>query len=142
MDFKYLPYKFEPCLNSYKNELLFTGVTYYERFFIFEHFKKSLNQVLGFTVDKIELAFQSETLVCVWLFTTEKRLEELIGVFQSYYNESPQKVNLEYLALPTSNIQFYWADENYVIGLGYNPHIDQSFIFVSKKENNQYLIEG
>ena len=65
MHLKFLPYKLEPCLNQYKRQLLFVGITYYEKYVIFEHLTKSIDKVLGFDIERVELGFQEDKLVSV-----------------------------------------------------------------------------
>ncbi len=139
MHLKFLPYKLEPCLNNYKRELLFLGVSYYERYIIFEHLNKSINQVLGFDIERVELGFEVDKLVWVWLYIKESKLTELLDVFESYYGTKANKINLEFFSEPPNTMQYYWSNSRYLVGLGDNVYEDVCFVYVSLKKCNTYF---
>lgn len=111
MDLKFLPYKFEPWINNYKHELLFVGSTYYEKYNVFEHIKNQANNVLGFPVEKVELAFEEDKLVNVWLFTNENKMDELLDVLGVYFERKPISIDFDDFLKPYNGIQFYWGDD-------------------------------
>ncbi|MEO6228838.1 MAG: hypothetical protein ABJB11_08865 [Ferruginibacter sp.] len=141
MHLKFLPYKLEPCLNNYKRELLFIGVSYYERYIIFEHLNKNINQVLGFDIERVELGFEVDKLVWVWLYIKESKLVELVNVFESYYGTAPTKVNLEFFADPPNTMQYYWSNSQYLVGLGDNVYEDICYVYVTLKNCNLYFTQ-
>ena len=141
MHLKFLPYKLEPCLNNYKRELLFLGVSYYERYIIFEHLNKSIKQVLGFDIERVELGFEADKLVWVWLYIKENKLFELLDVFESYYGTKATKVNLEFFAEPPNTMQYYWSNSQYLVGLGDNVYDDICYVYVTLKRCNSYFTQ-
>lgn len=140
MDLKFLPYSLEVCINNYKRELLFLESTYYEKYKVFEHTKKVINTVLGFPVEKVELAFETDKLVGVWLFTSERKLEDLINVFESYYNVKATKIDLDGFVETHTGIQYFWGNIEYIVGLGIKPYNDKAYIYITLKHSNLYHI--
>ena len=141
MHLKFLPYKLEPCLNDYKRQLLFLGITYYEKYVIFEHLNKRIETVLGFNIERVELGFQEDKLVSVWLYIKESKLSELVNVFESYYGTTSTKVNLEFFNEPPNTMQFYWSNGQYLVGLGDNVYEDVCYVYVTLKNCNIYFTQ-
>jgi hypothetical protein len=67
MEISFIPYNLPDNLSKFRRELLLIGVTYYERLLVFEHLNKPIDQVLYFPVSSVELAFNKEDMVSVWI---------------------------------------------------------------------------
>jgi len=141
MNLKFFPYRLEDCLNDYKKELLFLGVEYYSRNLIFEHINRKTEKILGIDIKNVELSFYGEKLGGVWLYTNENNLQELVTVFENYFKTIPHKITRKELFSSASNIQYYWANNIYLVGLGLNPYTDKAYIYVCLKHNSIYTIE-
>lgn len=74
-------------------------------------------------------------------YIKESKLDELVDVFESYYGEAPNKVNLELFTKPANTMQYYWSNSQYLVGLGDNVYEDICYVYVTFKNRNSYFTQ-
>jgi hypothetical protein len=141
MDISFIPYNFNTNLSTYRKELLLIGVTYYERLLVFEHLKKSVDQILGLNVDTIELSFDSEALVSVTIVLKERDLRVIKIAFEKKLNQTLKKNEEEELVRPNKNLLYHYQDEKYFIGIVFDFITTNYFIYVTLIQFNIYYLD-
>lgn len=140
MNTKFLSYDLDTTLNDYKKELLFLGVEYYSGNLRFQHLKMMQVKVLDVDIESIELQFNGQKLGGVWLNTISDDINHVVTTLTNFFNEIPMQIIEPEFFHSIKNIEYFWANNVYIIGIGKNPYNDKVFIYVALRHNNEYSL--
>ncbi len=140
MNTKFLSYDLDTTLNDYKKELLFLGVEYYSGNLRFQHLKIMQDKVLNFDIENIELQFNGVKLGGVWLNSITDDTNHVVTTFTNFFNEMPMQIIEPEFFHSIKNIEYFWANNVYIIGIGKNPYKDKVFIYIALRHNNEYSL--
>jgi|GEM_PF-2582761 len=138
MEFDFIPYDFKCNLSKFRRELLLIGVTYYERLLVFEHLNKPIDQVLYFPVTSIELGFNKEEMVSVWILLEKCLVDDLLDTFESHQNKKATEVIQGEFDKIENKLLYRWEDDTHLLGIGLRESINQLFIYFTLKEFSLY----
>lgn len=111
-------YSFEQNLMHFRNELLYIGTTYYDRYLVFEHLNKYFQTFLEYTVYKTELYFLNEKLYGISIYLEEKfeNLNSIIESMSKAFGQVPAVFEDEIIS-PIGNKKYCWMVNNKKVGL-------------------------
>lgn len=135
-------YNFDLSINEYKEQLLFLGATYYEKLLVFKHLIPKEKNLLGFSIKRVELAFNIDKLVSIWFYLDEKRFDDLLDVVESYL-EKKASINDDYEFRPpkSDSIEYYWRDKDYILCLSNNQFTDEYYIYFTQSKYSLHHLE-
>lgn len=134
MGISFIPYNFQDNLSKFRRELLLIGVTYYERLLVFEHLNKPIDQVLYFPVSSVELAFNKEDMVSVWMLLENCNVEDLLDTLESHQNKRAIKVVHGEFDKIENKLLYRWEDKTHLLSIGSRELSSQLFIYYTLKE--------
>lgn len=137
---KHIHYNFSKCLDKFAGQLLFKGITYYERILVFEHLQKFCQQVvLDIPIIQTELSFFNEQLVSVKYSFKPNLIESLKSNINKYLNKE-SVLNDYFLEHPSScRLKYYWLDSDKIIGIGNFQSVD--FLYIGLEQYNVHYIK-
>ncbi len=134
-------YSFTKCLAEYKDQLLLKGITYYERYLVFEHIKRFIKaEILDFDVKSIELIFCEEQLVGIHFFIEEVNVQKVIGKIEAHLDINVTKYQYsDYDKVSDCmRINGYWLDSEYIVAI---IGTIEPCIYIGLKEFNMTIID-
>ena len=125
-------------LSKFRRELLLIGVTYYERLLVFEHLNKPIDHVLYFPVSSVELGFNKEEMVSVWILLENCNIDDLLDTIESHQNKKATEVMHGEFDKIENKLQYRWQDKTHLLGIGLRNSTNQLFIYFTIKEFTLY----
>lgn len=133
-----IPYNFKDNLSKFRRELLLIGVTYYERLLVFEHLNQPITQVLNFPVTSIELAFNKEQMVSVWILIKNCTPETLLNCTERKLGKKAITINRDENYKIDNKLLYTWSDGNSLLGIGTRNKEESLFIYFTPEKSTFY----
>lgn len=138
---EYHKYFFSSCLSEFSNQLIFKGITYYERYLIFEHLKPYASLTfINFLTNNVELIFNGECLVGMHIYISEKDIDKVIGILEALLDKNSLRYSYSdyHIVSDKLKINGYWLDSKFIVAvIGGN----EICIYIGLKEFNITIID-